>query len=270
MNRKMRLLIADEYRFVADACKQMLEPEFEVIDVVANGRDLVKSVLQFKPDAAILEVALPQLNGIQAARQLKQKLPALRLIFFVANSDVNVAAEAFRAGASAYLLKRSGAEEFVAAIRRVMRGESYLSPMIARQTIDYILRSSVLAKPDREITTRQSEILQLLAEGSSMKQVAAILGISSGTVAFHKYRMMERLGIENNAGLIQYAMKTNMTSSPAIWAFTDLKETTFVDVSHQRRSVLVSPRRATKGRLAPKAAARTWQRREDRNGTGIQ
>src|SRR5580704_3292569 len=138
MNRKTRILIADNHQFVADACKKMLEPEFEVVGVASDGRALLNLALRLKPDGVILEVTLPHLNGIEAVRQLNQKLPTLRIIFLAANSDVNVVAEAFRVGASAYLLKRGGADEFVTAMRRVMRGESYLSPMIARETIDYL------------------------------------------------------------------------------------------------------------------------------------
>jgi len=217
MHSKIRLLIADNHRFVADACKRLIEPEFAVVDMAGDGRALVKSALRLKPDGVILEVTLPHLNGIEAARQLKRKLPNLRIIFLAASSEVGVVAEAFRVGASAYLPKHAGAEEFVVAIRRVMRGESYLSPMIARETIDHILHSSAANQSRPEITAREAEILQLLAEGNSMKQVAALLGITSGTVAFHKYRMMERLGIQSNAGLMQYAMTRNLALSEDGW-----------------------------------------------------
>jgi DNA-binding NarL/FixJ family response regulator len=228
MHTKIRLLIADNHRFVADACKRLIEPEFAVVDVAGDGRALVKSALQLKPDGVILEVTLPHLNGIEASRQIKRKLPTLRVIFLAASSEVNVVAEAFRAGASAYLPKRAGAEEFVNAIRRVMRGESYLSPMIARETIDYILHSSEPNPSRPEITAREAEILQLLLEGNSMKQVAALLGIASGTVAFHKYRMMERLGIKSNAGLMQYAMTKNPVPPEAGWEDIRPRQSRFV------------------------------------------
>jgi len=242
MHRKTRLLIADSHQFVADACKQMLEPEFDVVDVASDGRALVKSALARKPDGAVLEVMLPQLNGIEAARQLKQKLPTLRLIFFAANPDVNLAAEAFRVGASAYLLKHAGADEFMTAIRKVMRGESYLSSMIARETIDHILRTSTIDKPCQKITAREAEILQLLAEGSSMKQVAAVLGITSGTVAFHKYKMMERLGIESNAGLLQYAMRTYLSPAHSSWPVTGSDESRFMTLQNDMDDVPASLR----------------------------
>jgi DNA-binding NarL/FixJ family response regulator len=248
----------------------MLEPEFAVVDVAADGRALVKSTLQFKPDGVVLEVNLPQLNGIDAARELKQKLPKLKLIFLTANSNANVAAEAFRSGASAYLLKRSGAEEFMTAIRRVVRGESYISPVIERETIDYILRFSSHAKSDRKITTREAEILQLLTEGSSMKQVAAILGISKNTIAFHKYKMMKRLGIGSNAGLIQYAMRRYMAPPQGSWTVTDSAGTRFMEVPEGTRDLLAPLRSNGERQRQLKSAARTRPRMENRYATNIQ
>lgn len=220
MPRKTRLIIADQQRLFAEACKQILEPEFEVVAVVNDGRSLVEAASQQAADVLILDVALPLLNGLDAAEQAIRKLPSTKVAFTTANSDPEVAAEAFRRGASAYVLKQSGTEEYLTAIRKVIRGDSYLSPLIARETIEYLLH-----KPRREnlrrITRRQSEILQLLAEGKSMKVVANILAISPGTVAFHKYDMMERLGIETNAGLLQYAMRNSMSPVERDWTVVD-------------------------------------------------
>lgn len=209
-----RLLIADDHRLLAEACERMLRPEFEVVGIVTDGRTLVKTTLELKPDAAIIDVSLPLLNGLDAAEQIKRKLPAIRLLFLTMNADPAVAAEAFQRGASAYVLKHSGAEEFMTAIRKVMRGESYLSPLIARETMSYLLHQPKHnGVSERHITRRQTEILHLLAEGRSMKEVADILDVAPGTVAFHKYNMMERLGITTNAGLLLYAMKHNMVSA---------------------------------------------------------
>ena len=221
MNSKPRVLIADSHQFVADACKQMLEPEYQVAGVVADGRALVRVALQLKPDVIILEVTLPQLSGIDAASQLKHKMPSVKIVFLTATSDVNAVAEAFRSGAAAYVLKLSGATEFINAMRRVMRGESYLSPLIARETIDYLLHQPKRKTVDQTITRREAEILQLLTEGRSMKDTAGILGIAPNTVAFHKYKMMERLGIDTNAGLLQYAMSRHMTPADGVWRVTD-------------------------------------------------
>ena len=270
MNRKIRLVLADNHQFVTDACRQMLGPEFEVADVAVDGRALVKSAIQLKPDGVILEVALPQLNGIDVARQLKLRVPMLKLIFLSANSDVNVAAEAFRAGASGYVLKRSGAQEFVAAVRRVMRGESYLSPLIARETIDYLLRSPDVTTSRPRITAREAEILQLLAEGSSMKQVAAVLGITSGTVAFHKYKMMERLGIESNAGLIQYAMSMYMTVPQSGWVATRGEQRPFMLPPEETEELLPLLRGNGEGQRQLRGHARMRRRPERAYAADIQ
>jgi DNA-binding NarL/FixJ family response regulator len=164
----------------------------------------------------ILEISLPQLNGLDAAEHIKHKSPLLKLVFLTATSDVNAVAEAFRRGASAYVLKQSGTEELLAAIKTIRRGKSYLSSQIARETIEYLLWQPNCAASAKRLTRRQIEILQLLAKGRSMKQVAAILQITPGAVAFHKYNMMGRLGIETNAGLFQYAMRNHMAPAQAV------------------------------------------------------
>jgi len=215
MNQKhgARILIADDHRLLAEACKKILEPEFEVVGVVTDGRALVKAALELRPDAAIIDVGLPCLNGLDAAEQIRRKkLTSMKLVFLTMNSDPEVAAEAFRRGASGYILKHSGSEEFISAIRKVLRNESYLSPLVARETIDYLLNQSAEEKTEKQITTRQAEILQLLAEGQAMKEIAYTLEISPGTVAFHKYRMMEKLGTSTNAGLLRYAITHHLIS----------------------------------------------------------
>jgi len=157
---------------------------------------------------------------LDAAEQLIRKLPSVKIMITTANSDPKVAAEAFRRGVSAYVLKQSGTDEYLTAIRKIMRGDSYLSSLIARETINYLLHQPK-RENQRRITRRQSEILQLLAEGKSMKVVADILDISPGTVAFHKYNMMDRLGIETNAGLLQYAMRNSISPLERDWTVLD-------------------------------------------------
>ncbi len=215
MERKpaARLVIADDHRLLADACKSMLEPEFQVLEIVTDGRSLVKSALSQKPDVIILDIAMPRLNGLDAGEQIKQKIPSTKLVFMTMNSAADVAAEAFRRGASAYVLKQSAAEELMVAIRKVVQGESYLSPLIARETVTFLLNQGKTRTEEKKITKRQSEILQLLAEGMSMKEVAGVLELRPGTVAFHKYRMMETLGVKTNAELLEYAIRRQMTSS---------------------------------------------------------
>lgn len=215
MDRKpsARLVIADDHRLLADACKGLLEPEFQVVDIVTDGRSLLKTAITLKPDVIVLDIAMPRLNGLDAGEQIKQKLPAVKLVFLTMNSAADVAAEAFRRGAAGYVLKHSAAEELLIAIRKVVQGESYLSPLIARETVTFLLNQGKSRPDEKRITKRQSEILQLLAEGMSMKEVASVLELKPGTVAFHKYRMMETLGIRTNAELLEYAIKRQMTSA---------------------------------------------------------
>ncbi|PYU18285.1 MAG: DNA-binding response regulator [Acidobacteria bacterium] len=207
---KARLLIADDHTLVAEACKRFLEPEFEVVSIVADGRTLLRMVTELKPDVAIVDIAMPQLNGLDAGEQVKRISPSLKLIYLTMNTEPDVAAEAFRRGASGYVVKSSAAEELVTAIRKALRSESYLSPMITKETVEFLLRSGQSYAEEKRITQRQSEVLQLLAEGMSMKGIASILNLKPGTVAFHKYRIMHNLGLKTNAELLQYAIKHHM------------------------------------------------------------
>lgn len=204
---RARLLIADDHRLLAEACKSLLEPEFEVVGIVDNGRALLRLADELRPDVVVLDVAMPQLNGLDAADQLKRALPATKLVFMTMDLSPEVAAEAFRRGASGYVVKSSSAEELVTAIRRALRSESYMSPTITRETVAFLLRSGSTYTEEKRITPRQSEILQLLVEGKSMKEIANVLNLRPGTVAFHKYKMMDTLGLKTNAELLQYAIK---------------------------------------------------------------
>lgn len=208
-----RLLIADDHTLLAEACKRMLEPEFEVLGIVANGRALLQSSLELKPDLIIVDIAMPQLNGLDAAEQIKHLLPSVKLVFLTMSLEAEVAAEAFRRGASGYVLKSSAAEELLTAIRRALKGESYLSPSITRDTVSFLLRTAKNYDEEKQITPRQREVLQLLAEGLSMKEIANVLDLKPGTVAFHKYRIMEALGLKTNAELLQYAIRRHMIPS---------------------------------------------------------
>ena len=211
-----RVLIADDHRLLADGCKSLLEPEFQVVGVVGDGRSVVKMAFALKPDIVVLDIAMPRLNGLDAGEQIKEKLPATKLVFMTMTSRAEIAAEAFRRGASAYVLKQSAGEELRTAVRKVRRGESYLSPLIASETMAFLLNKRDAEDGETRISNRQSEILQLLAEGLTMKEVAAELDLKPGTVAFHKYRMMHLLGIKSNAELMQYAVKRQvMVANPA-------------------------------------------------------
>ena len=211
MNRT-KILIADDHILVAEACKRLLEPEFEVVGIVADGRAVLQSAAELRPDIVILDIAMPQLNGLDAGEQLKQKNHALKLIYLTMNSRPDVAAEAFRRGASGYVLKHCSAEELTLAVRRVLRNESYMSPLITKDTVDFLLRSGATFSEEKRITGRQSEVLQLFAEGKSMKEIAYLLNLKPGTIAFHKYRIMEVLGAKSNAELIEYAIRRHMVA----------------------------------------------------------
>jgi DNA-binding NarL/FixJ family response regulator len=206
-----RILIADDHRLLADACKTLLEPEFQVVGVVTDGRCLIRSAEELRPDIIILDIYMPQLNGLDAAVQVKRKLPGVKLVFLTMTMAADVAAEAFRRGASAFVLKQSAGDELLLAVRKVKEGLSYLSPLLAKETVMFLQREQKDSVPEKRITQRQSEVLQLLAEGLSMKEVANVIDTTPGMVAFHKYRMMETLNLKTNAALLEYAIKRNMT-----------------------------------------------------------
>jgi len=201
-----RVLLADDHTLLLGAFEKLLSPECEIVGSVSDGRSLVVEAQRLKPDVVVLDIGMPLLNGLDAGRQIKQLQKSIRLVFVTMNEDSDLAAEAFRAGASAYLLKRSAASELLVAIREVMKGRSYVTPLITQGLVGSFL-DAAKQKPSHDLTPRQREVLQLLAEGHSMKQVGALLNVTARTVAFHKYRMMEQLNIRSSAELIQFAIR---------------------------------------------------------------
>jgi DNA-binding NarL/FixJ family response regulator len=201
-----RVLLADDHNLLLGALEKLLADECEVVGQVSDGRALVAAAEQLRPDVIVLDISMPLLNGLEAARQIKQKLRNVKLVFLTMNEDADLAAEAFRAGASAYLVKRSAASELPAAIREVAQGRSYVTPLMTEGLMDSLLQPGQ-RKPVHELTPRQREVLQLLAEGRSMKEVANVLNLTPRTVAFHKYRMMDELKLKSTAELVQYAVK---------------------------------------------------------------
>jgi DNA-binding NarL/FixJ family response regulator len=187
-----------------------LEPEFSVVGTVADGYDMALAVDALKPDIVLSDIYMPNLNGLDAGERVKKDHPKIKLIFLTMTLAADVAAEAFRRGASGYVLKQSAGTELLLAVRKVNEGESYLSPLVARETLAFLFSKKQPSIKERTITHRQSEILQLLARGLSMKQIASVLRMKPGTVAFHKYRMMERLNFKTNAELLGYALKQHM------------------------------------------------------------
>jgi len=201
-----RVLLADDHELLLGAFERLLAPECDIVGQVSDGRALVAAASTLKPDVIVLDIGMPLLNGLEAGRQIKQAQRDVKLVYLTMNEDPDLAAEAFRFGASGYVLKRSAASELMTAIREVMQGRSYVTPL-ATQALVGVLLSVDDRKPLPTLTPRQREVLQLLAEGLSMKGVAAVLNLTPRTVAFHKYRMMERLKVKSTAELIQYAVK---------------------------------------------------------------
>lgn len=206
---KPRVIIADDHTLLVEAFEKLLAPECEIVAKVSDGRALVAAVQQLRPDLVVLDLAMPLLNGLDAARQIKQVRPSVRLVFVTMNEDPDIAAEAFRVGGSAYLLKRSAGAELLTAIGEAMKGRSYVTPLVTEGMLGSLMHATA-DKPSQQLTVRQREVLQLLAEGKSMKEVASILNVTPRTVAFHKYRMMEQLKIKSNAELIQYAIRQHI------------------------------------------------------------
>src|SRR5271169_1848643 len=214
MTNRSRILIADDHNLVAELCKRLLETEFDVVGVVSDGRALVCSAIELKPDVIVLDIAMPILNGLDAGQKVKEMLPTVKLVYLTMNPDVQVAAEAFARGASGYLLKTCAASEMVLAVREVLRGKSYLSQALSRDTVNFLRRQDKqLVNEDERLTRRQREVLQLLAEGKVMKEVGDILNMTPRTVAYHKYRMMEVLGAKSNAELVKYALRNHMVAA---------------------------------------------------------
>jgi DNA-binding NarL/FixJ family response regulator len=214
MTNRSRVLIADDHNLVAELCKRLLEVEFDVVGIVSDGRALVRAAGELRPDVVVVDIAMPVLNGLDAGRQVKEVLPAVKLIYLTMNPDVEVAAEAFRRGASGYLLKTCAASEMVLAVREVLRGKSYMAAALPRDRVNFLRKQDKkMVYEDERLTQRQREVLQLLAEGKVMKEVSSILNMSTRTVAYHKYRMMEVLGAKSGAELVKYAVRNHMTAA---------------------------------------------------------
>jgi len=199
-----RILLADDHTMLLDAFRALLEPEFEVVGTATDGRMLIEEFTRLKPDIVVVDVGMPLLNGLDAGRQLKALQRSIKLIYLTMNPEPDLAREALRLGASGYVLKSSAASELKQAIHEALKGRSYITPLITQDVVGLLLEQREGA---HELTTRQREVLQLLAEGRSMKEVASILDVTPRTVAFHKYRMMEQLHLKSSAELVQYAVK---------------------------------------------------------------
>src|SRR5262245_7674048 len=199
-----RILMADDHQMLLDAFKVMLEPDFDVVGTVTDGRALLQEFARLNPDVVVIDVAMPLLNGLDAARQLKSQRRSVKLISVTMNPDPDLAGEALRLGASGYVLKSSAARELKQAIQEALSGRSYITPLITRDVLGSLLHQRA---PRTQPTARPRQVLQLIAEGKSMQETAAILDLTPRTVAFHKYRMMEQLELKTTAALVKFAIR---------------------------------------------------------------
>ena len=204
-----RILMADDHQMLLEAFKALLEPDFEVVGTVTDGRMLLEEFARLHPDVVLLDVAMPLLNGLDAGRQLKAQRRSVKLIYLTMNPDPDLAGEALRLGASGYVLKSSAAQELKQAIHEALRGRSYITPLITRDVVGSLIQQRA-SRP--ALTARQREVLQLLAEGKSMKEVGVILDLTPRTVAFHKYRMMEQLRLKTSAELVKFAVQQGVVA----------------------------------------------------------
>jgi DNA-binding NarL/FixJ family response regulator len=211
---KPRVLIADDHRIFAEGLKRLLKEDFDIVEIVADGRQLVAAAEKLRPDAIVADISMPMLNGIDAVQQIKKVQPAIKVVFLTMHPDVGYAVRAFKEGASGYVLKNAAPDELITAIREGLKGKTYVTPMIAGK----LLRAYESGSPTqieidaaRNLSSRMREVLQLLAEGHSIKEIASILNISAKTVEYHKYRMMEELGAKTMADLIRFAVKNGLS-----------------------------------------------------------
>jgi DNA-binding NarL/FixJ family response regulator len=210
--RSPRVLLADDHAIVAEGLRLILEGDCQLVGTVMDGRALVQTALELRPDVIVSDISMPLLNGLDAVRQIRRANPVVKILILTMHWDAQLAAEAFRAGANGYLLKQSAGEELIAAIREVLTGRTYITPLIARDLMAVFLDAKTDPDGPRGsgVTPRQREVLQLVAEGKTMKEIARILGVSTRTAESHKYEMMQQLGIETTAELVRYAVKIGL------------------------------------------------------------
>jgi len=208
-----RILLADDHTLVVEGFRKLLEPEYEIVGVAPDGRTLLAIALQQKPDVIVLDIGMPFLSGIDAGRELKKLVPRTRLIVLTMNEDPDIAREALRHWASAYLVKKSAGTELIKAVREVLKGKSYVTPRLAQRLMDEFVRDPRLGR-SKELTPRQREVLHLLADGRTMKETADLLHLTPRTFAFHKYRIMDEFGLKTNSDLVRFAIREHIVSLP--------------------------------------------------------
>jgi DNA-binding NarL/FixJ family response regulator len=211
--KRPRVLLADDHTLVLDGLRKILEPECEVVGAVEDGRSLLAAAKQLQPDIILLDISMPLLNGVEAARRLRAAAPDAKVIFVTMHADATYVAGAFRAGASGYVLKRCASLELLKAINQVLSGREYVTPLIGKDRGDPPEWPRGAGEASGELTVRQREVVQLVAEGHPVKEIAVILNITGKTVAFHKANVMRRLGIRSTAELTKYALEHGISGS---------------------------------------------------------
>ena len=207
MKRRTTVLLADDHAIVAEGLATLLKGRFDLVGTVSNGNELIDAVRKLRPDVIVADIAMPVLSGMEALRRLKAARSSAKVIFLTMHADAQLATEAFRAGASGYVLKQSAGEELIAAIQEVLQGRTYLTPLITKDVIANFTEST---PSNVKLTPRQREVLRLIAEGKRMKEIGAILELSTRTVETHKYEMMRGLGVESTAELVRYAVQIGL------------------------------------------------------------
>jgi DNA-binding NarL/FixJ family response regulator len=208
MKRRTRVLLADDHAIVAEGLATLLKSHFDLVGTVGNGNELVDSARKIRPDVIVADIAMPVLSGLEALRRLKAARSDAKVIFLTMHADAQLATEAFRGGASGYVLKQSAGEELIAAIQEVLQGRTYLTPLMTKDVIANFTEST--PRPAVKLTPRQREVLRLIAEGKRMKEIGAILELSTRTVESHKYEMLRNLGMESTAELVRYAIQIGL------------------------------------------------------------
>jgi DNA-binding NarL/FixJ family response regulator len=209
---KPRLLLADDHWIIMEGLKSLLEPEFELAGMVEDGRALVEAAGRLKPDVIVADISMPGLNGIEAVRQIMKARGDVKVVILTMHADSAYAAAAIDAGATGYVLKHAAASELITAVRTVLQGENYLSPLITGELKLQGKETGTHQQDENSLTSRQREVLQLLAEGNPIKEIASVLNISTRTVEFHKYQMMECLGIKSAAELVRFAVRNRIVA----------------------------------------------------------
>jgi len=210
--KRPRVVLADDHPLMMNALKNLLEPDFEIVGTFTDGHALLEGAPKLNPNAIVLDIGMPTMNGLSAVERLKKLLPSVKLVYLTQNIDQDMAREAFQLGASAYVIKSSAASDIVRAVQEALRGGSYVTPVLTKGMVGSFIKNFKQEKRTNRLTLRQKEVLQLLAEGHSMKGVAFVLNVSPRTVAYHKYTMMEHLSIRSSAELIEYAIKRSLVT----------------------------------------------------------